>query len=88
MKRIAVIRGYAADARHYAEAGENLGYIPKQKHIPAPYAYSPTHRVYEWKGNKVIHVEVKHRQYEIYDVSDLMIFPKEKEAENLYINSL
>jgi len=78
LKRIKVINGYTADARFFAETGKHVGYIPRT--IGSPYAYSPTHIVYDWKGKPCIHVEVKHRRYEVFEVPREMIRRTEKEC--------
>ena len=80
LTRVKVITGYTNDARFYAELGENLGYIPRQGQIPSPYQYSPTHIVSEWRGKPVIHVETKHRRYEIFEVPFSEIKKTEKEC--------
>ena len=77
LRRIKTVTGYAADARWFAELGEPLGYIPRQSDIPSPYAYAPSHVVYAWRGRAVIHVETKHRRYEVYDVPRSMIHADE-----------
>ena len=69
MKRIKVIKGYAAHARALAEVDETpVGEIPRQKDIPSPYAYSPSHLVRNWNGKSIIEVETAHRRYEWFEV--------------------
>lgn len=67
LTRVAVIIGHAAHARLNAQMDEQpIGEIPRQ--IPQPYAYSPTHYVYAWRGVPVIVCETKHRRYEVFRV--------------------
>ena len=80
MKRLKVVTGYAAQARFYRDVGKQLGYIPRQKQIPSPYCYSPTHLVYLWKGKAIIIVETRHRRNEIFEVPTEMIKKKEKDC--------
>lgn len=78
LHRIKVLPGYAAHARFLydmATAGETrperydaIGSIPRQEHIPSPYAYSPVHSVYDWHGVPVVIVETRHRRYEVFRV--------------------
>lgn len=82
MKRLKVINGYAENARVGIHLCKRVGYIPRQKQIPSPYAYSPTHVVYLWKGQNVIQVEVSHRRYEVFAVPSEMIRKTEKEIFN------
>jgi hypothetical protein len=68
IKRIKVLTGYAAHARWMSEVGEEMvGEIPRQN-VPSPYAYSPTHTVWNWNGKNVIVVETQHRRYEVFEV--------------------
>lgn len=85
MKRVKVIVGYAANARFYAEASDVVGYIPKHPEIPSPYCYSPAHAVYGYRGRKVIHVETKHRRYELFEVTEPIM--TDDEATAVYIAS-
>lgn len=81
MKKIKTITSYAGNARFFAElAEEPIGFIPKQKQIPSPYAYSPTHTVYDWNGQPVIQVETKHKYYEVFNVSGMKIYNNENDA--------
>jgi hypothetical protein len=86
MKRVKVIMGYAADARFFAEASEIVGYIPKHPEIPSPYCYSPSHTVYSDRGKLVIHVETKHRRYEVFEVTERVM--SDEEATDIYVNVL
>ncbi len=79
MKKIKTITGYAADARFWAETGNSIGYIPRQKNIPSPYAYSPVHLVFKYKDTAIIHVETSHRRYEVFSVPPAMIKKTENE---------
>ena len=87
MERVKVINGYSADARFYAELGKDIGYIPRQCQIPSPYAYSPVHIVSRWKNKNVIHVETKHRRYEVFEIPAEMI-TTEKKATELYLKTV
>ncbi len=80
MQRIAVLTGYAADARWWAEAGETVGYIPRQADIPSPYQYGPTHCVMLWREQRVIHVETQHRRYEVFALPDSMTVEPDEQS--------
>ena len=80
MRRIAVISGYAANARWWAEAGETVGYIPRQADIPSPYCYEPTDIVLMWRGRRVIHRETRHRRYEVFEVPADMVVEVDEQA--------
>ena len=79
MIRLKIIRGYRADARFWETTGKFLGWIPRQP-VPSPYEYSATHPVYQWQGRHIIHVETAHRRYEVFDVSGMTIYRKEKQC--------
>lgn len=77
MKRLKVVTGHAAHARFLAELESDgdgmylaLGTIPRHPEIPSPYAYSPTHQVYDWNGTLVIVVETRHARYEVFKVEE------------------
>lgn len=65
-----------------------VGYIPRQRDIPSPYAYSPTHVVNDWTGRPIIIVETAHKQYDVFLVPPYTkIWVKEDAAENVYLNA-
>jgi hypothetical protein len=79
IKRVKRVVGYAAHARINYEL-RDAGYIRRMP-IREPYAYSPTHRVYEYKGKHVIVCETSHRTYDLFQVpTGITIFKYEKEA--------
>jgi len=67
IKRLKAINSHAGIGRFYAECGDHVGEIPRQD-IPSPYAYSPVHPVFLYKGKPVIVVEVKHKTYAVFSV--------------------
>lgn len=69
LARVRVLPSYAAHARFLAETSEApMGEIPRVASIPSPYAYSPTHMVWDWQGTPIIIVETAHRRYEVFHV--------------------
>ena len=70
LKRVKVITGYTKDAQWHYEAEPTKRTIPRQADIPSPYSYSPDHVVYEWRGMDVIHVETRHRRYEVFQIQE------------------
>lgn len=68
-KRIKTITSHVGLARFLDEAPDAGFYIARDENIPSPYAYSPTHTVYAWKGKNVIVVETSHKRYEVFEVS-------------------
>jgi len=80
LKRLKVVTGHQPLARFYMDVGEYIGFIPRQKDIPSPYAYSPTHIVSLWKGTPIIIVETKHRRHVVFEVPPEMVKKREKEC--------
>lgn len=68
LNRLKVINGYSADARWFAETGDAIGEIPTI--LKPAYGYSPTQTVWPWNGKNVIHVETRHRRYEVFEVPE------------------
>lgn len=69
LKRLKVLRGYAAHARFNVEIDETpIGSIPRVKDIPSPYTFSPTDIVWTWKGTRIIIRETRHRCYEVFEI--------------------
>ena len=67
LTRVRVLTGYAAHARFLADVNEQpIGSIPRQVH--QPYAYSPDHTVWAWRGVPIIIAETRHRRYEVFRV--------------------
>lgn len=66
-----------------------VGYIPRVKSIPSPYASSPTDIVYEWNGHNVFTREVSHKVHKVFEVpADMVIYKSEDEAEKAHGPSL
>jgi len=65
-KAIKTVIGYAAHARLLTEIEGELGYV--RRFVATPYAYSPTHTVYLYRGVSVVIAETKHRRYEVIPV--------------------
>jgi hypothetical protein len=59
--------------------GDEIGEIPRTS-IPSPYAYSPTHAVFQtMNGKQVIIVETKHKQYDVFEIpKGILVMPVEK----------
>ena len=79
--RVRVLYGYAAHARFLAETDDAAPLRWIKRAINEPYAFGPTHGVYDWGGRPVIIVETRHRRYEVYEIVDGPIFNTEEEAE-------
>jgi hypothetical protein len=63
-------RSYTGHARLLAEFSEEpIGEIDGIPEIPSPYAYSPTHIVWQWADRQVIVVETKHKVFRVFDVT-------------------
>jgi hypothetical protein len=81
VKRIKRITSHVGLSRYMASLDTTMWVTPRIAAIPSPYAYSPTHIVYrenyENKGmygsfsRNVIIVETKHKQYDVFDASNL-----------------
>ncbi len=86
MPRVLRLSGHAAHARYLATvASRPAGYIPKQRDIPSPFAYSPCHTVYtDPTRGAVIVVETAQRRYDVFAVT-CGIYRKANDAENVYI---
>ena len=74
-KKLKTLKGYTADARWFAEIDEKpVGEI--ERVISQAYTYSPTHVVWKWNEKNVIHIESRHRTYDIYEIpNDIKIMP-------------
>ena len=76
VKRIKRITSHVGLSRFMETLDLTLFVTPRIAAIPSPYAYSPTHAVYQMKrpGLMPIHiiiVETKHKQYDVFDASTL-----------------
>ena len=70
MKRIKRITSHVGHARYLATVADTNLEIPRVKEIPSPYAYSPTHTLYQdEQGRKVFIVETKHKTYDVFEYS-------------------
>ena len=78
--RIKRITSHAGHARYLATL-KDCGWIPKDRNIPSPYLFSPTHFVStDERGRKVFIVETAHRTYDVFDCSQDRIFASDAEA--------
>lgn len=78
LKKIKTISSHAGHFRFLHEQDDNvLGWIPRQKDIPSPYSFGPSHLVGQWNGKAVIVVETRHKRYEVFEVPREMILSTE-----------
>jgi hypothetical protein len=81
LQRIKRIPSHAGHARFLAECDDTHFEIPKQTDIPSPYAYSPTHTVYAYKGiQHVVIIETAHKRYDVFAVPSTLLQPRQDEA--------
>jgi len=67
-KQIKVIRSHTGLARFYPELSRTpRREIARIASIPSPYAYSPTHTVWQWGNREVIIVETSHKVYRVFE---------------------
>lgn len=79
-KRVRVINSYTGHARFLAECEQEengdgckfLGEVTRVPEIRSPYAYSPTHMVFGWRGRQVFIVETRHKRYEVFEIVSLV----------------
>jgi hypothetical protein len=75
VKRIKRITSHVGLSRYMASLDTTMWVTPRIAAIPSPYAYSPTHTIYQdVLRNKPIHViiiETAHKQYDVFDASNL-----------------
>lgn len=76
LHRVLRIRSHSGLARYLATVSDSfVGWIPRQADIRSPYAYAPSHGVYEDpQRGKVIIVETSHRCFDIFAVGDTQVF--------------
>ena len=92
MKRIKRIHSHTGHAQFLFEcAGDEdgatpIGYLPRQDDIPSPYAYSPTHIVYDHAGPVII-VETAHKVYDVFEVCPDLVFGTDEMAEHFYLET-
>jgi len=88
-KRLKVINGYAAHARYLSTVGdEPVSWIARTA-IPSPYAYSPTHAIFQTdSGQHIFIVETQHRRYEVFTVTDETVFDTDEAAADAYIATI
>lgn len=88
LKQIKKYKGWTTDSRFIAELSEEpIGYIPRC--LTTPYAYGPTHSVWDWNGKAIVKGETSHRTFTVYEVLDRSeMFSTEEEAQEVYINSI
>lgn len=87
--RCKTLTSYAAYSRFLSETSdEPVGYTPRAKDIPSPYASSPTDAVYDHPTyGKVMTREVRHRRFEAFKVTG-PLFATHDEAADAFIASL
>jgi hypothetical protein len=74
LDRIKRIHSYTGKARYLAECDDTPFVIARQADIPSPYAYSPDHVVYAYKGiQHVIIVETAHKRYDVFAVPSTLL---------------
>lgn len=88
-KRIKVITSHAGHARYFGELdSEIVGYIPRDRSIPSPYASGPNHAVWQDKqGRRVFIVETSHKRYEVFELAPGTPLYTDEQATELYIKS-
>jgi len=66
------IKSHVGLARYLHECDEEpVGFIPRNTGIPSPYAFGPTHAIWEHdSGAHVIVVETAHKVYSIFALDD------------------
>ena len=70
LPRIKRITSHVGVSRYFDSLLETNLVTPRIPEIPSPYAYSPTHTIYQDdKGRMVIVVETAHKRYDVFDVS-------------------
>jgi hypothetical protein len=82
VKRIKRITSHVGLSRYMDTLDTTMLVTPRIAAIPSPYAYSPTHTIYQVKGanpRHVIIVETKHKQYDVFDASNLPLQLEEVE---------
>jgi len=84
LTRVKVITSHAGKSRFLRETDDFpgatwvKGYVPRQKQIPSPYAYSPTDAVHAWQGRPIIIRETAHKRYEVFELPpDMPVEPNE-----------
>lgn len=66
-KRILRIKSHAGHARYLATLEDTDREIARIPEIPSPYAYSPTHVLYQDQlGRDVFIVQTAHKQYDVF----------------------
>jgi hypothetical protein len=74
-KRLKRIISHVGLSRYMATLETTMLVTPRIAAIPSPYAFSPTHTIYQNNsGPKPIHViviETAHKQYDVFDASNL-----------------
>lgn len=86
MLLLKTVRSHAGIGRVRAEFSKPIGFIPRVKSIPSPYASSPTDVVYEWKKTKVIVRETSHKVYQLFEVPVTeTIYQDEEDATRVHI---
>jgi hypothetical protein len=70
IKRIKRINSHVGLSRYLDTTRDTNQVTPRVREIPSPYAYSPTHTVYQDTEDRlVIVVETAHKRYDVFDVS-------------------
>jgi hypothetical protein len=87
-RRVKTINSHSGLARFLAECdreGEDLvivGYLAQVQRdsVPSYGSYSPATMLYRWEGKRVFVSEVRHRRFEVYEVSAQMLTFKDDDA--------
>jgi hypothetical protein len=77
LQRLKRITSHAGYGRYLAECDDTPFVIPRQADIASPYAYSPEHSVYAYRGEiHVIIVETAHKRYDVFAVPEGLVQPR------------
>lgn len=78
-RRVKRITSHAGISRFLSEC-QQIGFIPRDRAIPSPYAFSPTHTAYQdARGRSVFIVETLHRRY-VFEFTG-GVFKRQSDAE-------
>lgn len=84
--RVKRITSHTGISRFLAEC-QQVGFIPRDRSIPSPYAYSPTHTVYRDSRERCVFiVETMHKRYDVFECAS-GVFKRQTEAEQAYVTA-
>ena len=84
LTRVRRVKGYAGQARFWAETKRGGGYIATL--LQGKYSCGPTNQVFEYNGKKCFAVETSHRVLDVFEVPDgTTIHRRDKDATNEYL---